>query len=251
MKEEEKDYENLIYGIHPVMEALEAEKNIDKILMINTLRSHAAKYISQIAKDRKISLNRVPLEKLQRVTRENHQGVIAFTSPIEFSSLEIELAKIERSGEAPLILVLDRINDVRNFGAIVRTAECAGVHTIVIPKKGAASINPETVKTSAGAIFNISICKEAGIDNALEFIKSKGIHMIACTEKTDKDFYEADYTGPVAIVMGSEESGIAASNIAKCHEVARIPLFGKTESLNVSVAAGIILYEAVKQRIHM
>jgi 23S rRNA (guanosine2251-2'-O)-methyltransferase len=248
---EEKDYDNVIFGIHPVIEALEAEKNIDKILMINTLRSHSAKYITQIAKDRKISLNRVPLEKLQRITRANHQGVIAFTSPIEFNSLEVELAKIERSGEAPLILVLDRVNDVRNFGAIIRTAECAGVHTIVIPKKGAASINPETVKTSAGAIFNISICKEAGIDNALELIKSKGIHMVACTEKTDKEYYEADFTGPTAIVMGSEESGIAISNIKKCHESARIPLFGKTESLNVSVAAGIILYEAVRQRIHM
>ncbi len=247
--EHQDNYNNeLIYGIHPVLEALEAGKTLDKIFILNTLQTPQSKIITTYARDKKISLNRVPLAKLQKMTRQNHQGVVAFMAPIDFLDLETELRKMEIKGIVPFILVLDRISDVRNFGAIIRTAECAGVNLVVIPKKGGAHVNSESTKTSAGALFNIPICKVAGVDNAMDVLKEKGVKLVACTEKKSENYTEFDYTQPVAIVMGSEESGIAWSNIKKCDFKAGIPLLGKTESLNVSVAAGILMYEVVKQR---
>lgn len=248
MESSDKFSSELIYGIHPIIEALEAGKTFDKIFILNTLKSAQVHQITAHAKSKKISLNRVPFEKLQKLTRNNHQGVVAFVSPIEFFDLDVILRKIEFKGEKPFLVVLDRIQDVRNFGAIVRSAECAGAHAVVIPKKGAAHISSETVKTSAGALYNIPICKVAGVDNALEEIKAAGIKLVACTEKFSENYTEFNYDQPVAIVMGSEESGIAVSNIRKCDFKAGIPLLGKTESLNVSVAAGILMYEVVKQR---
>lgn len=248
-KEEGNPYENeIIYGIHPVVEALEAGKSIDKIFMLNTLQTPQSKIILTHAKSKKIALARVPLAKLQKLSRHNHQGVIAFIAPIEFADLDTELRKLEIKGVTPFILVLDRISDVRNFGAIIRTAECAGVNFIVIPKKGGANISSETVKTSAGALFNMPICRVAGVDNALDTLVEKGIKLVACTEKDAAPYKGFDYTQPVAVVMGSEESGIAWSNIKKCDYKAGVPLMGKTESLNVSVAAGIVLYEVLSQR---
>ena len=240
---------NLIFGTHPVLEALKSGIAMDKVLVLSTLKTPEAKEIIELVKEKGISLNRVPIEKLNRITRKNHQGIIGFSAPVTFENIEDIVPALFEQGLTPLLLILDRISDVRNFGAIIRSAECAGVHAIIIPKKGAAQINAETTKTSAGAIFNIPICKVPGIESVLPFLKESGIKLVGCTEKTNNNYTQFDYTGPVAIIMGSEESGIATSNLNKCDFDAKIPLLGKIGSLNVSVAAGIILYEAVRQRI--
>ena len=239
---------DIVFGIHPILEGLQSDKNFDKILILNTLRTDQAKEIIEIARERGISLNKVPQQKLDRVTRKNHQGIIGFIAPIEFQNIEEIIPNLFSEGKTPFLLILDRISDVRNFGAIIRTAECAGVHAIIIPKKGAAQINGETIKTSTGAIFNIPICKVPGIDSVIPFLKDSGIHLVACSEKTEINYTEVDYSIPLAIIMGSEESGIAISNITKCDSTAKLPLLGVTGNLNVSVAAGIIMYEVIRQR---
>lgn len=239
---------DLVFGIHPILEGLQSDKNFDKILISNSLRTPQAKEIIELARERGISLNKVPLQKLDRVTRKNHQGVIGFIAPIEFQDIEAIIPNLFSAGKTPFLLILDRISDVRNFGAIIRTAECAGVDAIIIPKKGAAQINGETIKTSTGAIFNIPICKVPGIDSVIPFLKNSGIHLVACSEKTEINYTEVDYSVPVAIILGSEESGIALSNITKCDSTAKLPLLGVTGNLNVSVAAGIIMYEVIRQR---
>ena len=245
------EFENktdLVFGIHPILEGLESGENFDKILILNSLRTSQAKEIIATAKERGIAVNKVPQQKLDRITRKNHQGIIGFIAPIEFHQIEDILPDIFARGKNPFLLILDRISDVRNFGAIVRTAECAGADAIIIPKKGSAQINGETIKTSTGAIFNIPICKVSGIDSIIPFLKESGIHLIACTEKSEVNYTQIDYTLPIGIILGSEESGIAISNITKSDSTAKLPLIGKTKSLNVSVAAGIIMYEVIRQR---
>lgn len=240
--------ENLLFGAHPVLEALKANQEIDKVLILNNLKTPVAKEIVELVKSKGISLNRVPQEKLNRITKQNHQGIIAFASPVKFQEIRQIVPQLFKRTKAPFLLILDRISDVRNFGAIVRTAECAGVDAIIIPKKGAAQINAETVKTSAGALFNIPICKVGGIETILPYLIENGIKLVACTEKTQRMYTEVDYKQPIGIIMGSEENGIASSNMNKCDYIVKIPLVGKTGSLNVSVAAGAIIYEAVRQR---
>ncbi len=240
---------DLVFGIHPILEGLQSDKTFDKILILNTLRTYQAKEIMTLAKEKGISINKVPQQKLDRVTRKNHQGVIGFIAPIEFQNIEDIIPTLYSEGKVPFLLILDRVSDVRNFGAIVRTAECAGVHAIIIPKKGAAQINGETIKTSTGAIFNLPICKVPGIESVLPFLKDSGIHLVACTEKTEVSYTDVDYTLPIGILMGNEESGIALSNIKVCDSKAKLPLIGKTESLNVSVAAGVLMYEVIRQRL--
>lgn len=242
------EMENLLFGAHPVLEALKADQEIDKVLILNNLKTSIAKEIVELVKSKGISLNRVPEEKLNRITRQNHQGIIAFSSPVKFHEIREILPPLFKRKKAPFIMILDRVSDVRNFGAIVRTAECAGVDAIIIPKKGAAQINAESAKTSAGAIFNIPICKVGGIETILPYLLESGIKLVACTEKTQRMYTEVDYNQPIGIIMGSEESGIASSNMNKCDYIVKIPLVGKTASLNVSVAAGAIIYEAVRQR---
>ena len=242
------DFENLIFGVHPVLEALKAGQAIDKVLLLNNLKTPVILEIIELVKERGISLNKVPQEKLNRITRKNHQGIIAFTSPVEFQEIEQLLPLWFEQGKTPLVLVLDRISDVRNFGAITRSAECAGVDAIIIPKKGAAQINAESVKTSAGALYNIPVCKVPGIESIIPYLRDSGLKLVACTEKTEDHYTAIDFTGPTAIIMGSEESGIAQSLINNCDARAKIPLLGNTQSLNVSVACGVILYEAVRQR---
>lgn len=239
---------DLVFGIHPILEGLNAGRNFDKLLILNTLKSDQVKEIIELAREKGISINKVPQQKLDRVTRKNHQGVIGFIAPIEFQEIENILPTIFSEGKNPFILILDRVSDVRNFGAIIRTAECAGVDAIIIPKKGAAQISAETIKTSTGAIFNIPICKVPGIESVLPFLLDSGIHLVACTEKAEDLYTEIDYNIPIGIIMGSEESGIALSNIKKCDSKVKLPMAGKTGSLNVSVAAGVIMYEVIRQR---
>jgi len=197
---------------------------------------------------RRINYKHVPLEKINRLTRKNHQGVFAFISPIDFHNIEDVIPSLFEEGKNPLILVLDRITDVRNFGAIARTAECAGVDAILIPEQNAAAINADAIKTSAGALHNITVCRTWNLKLSLQFLKDSGIQLIACSEKTQDDMYKPDYTPPTAIIMGSEEDGVSPEFIKLCDARAKIPISGKIASLNVSVATGVILYEAIRQR---
>ena len=197
---------------------------------------------------RRINYKHVPLEKINRLTRKNHQGVFAFISPIDFHNIEDIIPALFEEGKNPLILVLDRITDVRNFGAIARTAECAGVDTILIPEQNAAAINADAIKTSAGALHKVTVCRTWNLKLALQYLKDSGIQLIGCTEKTQDNMYKPDYTPPTAIIMGSEEDGVSPEFLKMCDARAKIPMSGKIASLNVSVATGVILYEAIRQR---
>jgi 23S rRNA (guanosine2251-2'-O)-methyltransferase len=185
---------------------------------------------------------------LNRLTLKNHQGVVAFISPIIYQKIENIIPEIFEKGETPLILVLDCITDVRNMGAIARTAECAGVQAIVVPSKGSAQINPDAVKTSAGALYKIPVCRHDNLVQTVRFLQESGLQIVCCTEKTNDFIYKPDYSAPTAIVMGSEEDGVRNEIIRIADHLAKIPMYGEIESLNVSVATGVILYEAIRQR---
>ncbi len=243
---QEKDF---VFGIHSVLETLIAGKQIDKILIQReTGSSTKLVEILEEAQKQSIPVVKAPLEKLNKVTRKNHQGIIAYLSPIRFVSLDTIIQNTFEKGETPFVLVLDRITDVRNFGAIVRTAECAGVHAIVVPERGAAQIGSDAMKTSSGALNFVPICKEPDLKKSIQYLQSSGLQIIACTEKTNQNIYQVDFKIPVALVMGSEEDGISDDLLKKADELARIPLLGNIASLNVSVSAGIALYEVVRQR---
>ncbi|MCB0482250.1 MAG: 23S rRNA (guanosine(2251)-2'-O)-methyltransferase RlmB [Flavobacteriales bacterium] len=244
----EESFNDLIFGVHPLIEALESGQNIDKILLNKESRGDSFTKIKQLAKSRFIPVSMVPLQKLQRVTRSNHQGVVAFISPIAFQSIETVLPALFDKGKDPLLLILDGITDVRNFGSILRTSECMGVDAVMLPAKNSVAVNADTVKTSAGAIYNIPICKEWHFGTSMQYLKNAGVRLIGCTEKTDKLASAGDYTGPIAIVMGAEDIGIHPLTIDKLDEIVKIPMAGKTASLNVAVATGMILYEVQRQK---
>ncbi|MBL4651826.1 MAG: 23S rRNA (guanosine(2251)-2'-O)-methyltransferase RlmB [Flavobacteriales bacterium] len=247
MKEKEKS--NIIFGTRPIIEAIQSGKEVDKVLIQKGIRGEVYAELNQMLKQRNIVSQHVPIEKLNRFTRKNHQGVVAFISPIIYQNIEDILPGIYEKGETPLLLILDRISDVRNFGAITRTAECAGVHAIIVPEKGRAMIGPDAIKTSAGALFKIPVCKHRSLKQCADFLQQSGVKLVACTEKTDSQYFDFKYNDPIAIIMGSEEDGISNDLIRKADYLAKIPLVGKIESLNVSVAAGILMYEVVKQRL--
>ncbi|HHZ64129.1 MAG TPA: 23S rRNA (guanosine(2251)-2'-O)-methyltransferase RlmB [Flavobacteriales bacterium] len=240
--------DQLIFGIRPVIEALNSGKEIERIFVQKGLQGENAQSLLQLLKQRRISYQLVPIEKLNRVTRKNHQGVVCLMSPITYSTVEDVLPFVYEKGETPFILILDGITDVRNFGAITRTAECAGVHAIVIPEKGGAQINSDAIKTSAGALHKIPICRVQSLVKAIEFLKSSGLKIVACTEKGNKEIHYLKYNDPVALVMGSEKDGISDACLRIADEIASIPIKGEIGSLNVSVATGIALYEVLRQR---
>ncbi|MCK3682936.1 23S rRNA (guanosine(2251)-2'-O)-methyltransferase RlmB [Maribellus sp. YY47] len=240
--------EDFLFGTRAVIEAIKTGKTIDKVLIKKGLKNELFSELMQLLKENNIASQFVPIEKINRYTRKNHQGVIALLSPIEFDNLDYVLPGIFDTGETPLILVLDQITDVRNFGAIARSAECAGVHTIIIPEKGMARIGADAVKTSAGAIHHLPICKVPHLEKAVRFLKDSGIRIVAATEKGDKNYTSGDFTGPLAIVMGSEDTGISPNILKLTDEQLKIPILGKIESLNVSVSAALMIYEAVRQR---
>jgi len=242
---EEKNY---IFGIRAIIEAVEAGKTIDKLFIQKGLHNDLFAELWKLVREKRINYKHVPLEKINRLTRKNHQGVFAFISPIDFHNIEDVIPKLYEEGKNPLVLVLDRITDVRNFGAIARTAECAGVDTILIPEQNAAAINADAIKTSAGALHKVTVCRTWNLKLALQFMKDSGIQLIGCTEKTQDDMYKADYTTPSAIIIGSEEDGVSPEFLKMCDARAKIPMNGKIASLNVSVATGVILYEAIRQR---
>ncbi|HEX4887909.1 MAG TPA: 23S rRNA (guanosine(2251)-2'-O)-methyltransferase RlmB [Luteibaculaceae bacterium] len=248
MNSPKSSQDSIIFGTRPIIEALKLGKEIDKILIQQGLLGEQVQEIKMLLKDSGTAIQYVPGQKLDSITRKNHQGVIAYIAPITYSRIENLLPELFERGVEPMVLVLDRVTDVRNFGAIVRTAECAGVHAIVIPQAGAARINEDAVKTSAGALFNIPICKEANLKYTIAFLQASGLQVVACTEKTKTEIYDIDLNRPTAILMGSEEDGISPALLKVADSLAAIPLAGKTGSLNVSVAAGVILYEALRQR---
>lgn len=239
---------NTIFGIRPVIEAINDNKQIDKLLIQNGLKGELFIELKTLLKERNIHFQSVPVEKLNRISRKNHQGVIGFLAPISFQNIEDIVPLIYENGQTPFILILDRITDVRNFGAIVRTAECAGVHAIVLPEKERAMITPDAVKTSAGAIFKIPICISNSLKKSVTFLQDSGIKVTACTEKASSFHFKESYTTPTAIIMGSEENGIHNELLKKADSLAKIPMNGKIGSLNVSVALGIIAYEVIRQR---
>jgi 23S rRNA (guanosine2251-2'-O)-methyltransferase len=242
---EEKNY---IFGIRAIIEAVEAGKTIDKLFIQKGLHNDLFAELWKLVREKRINYKHVPLEKINRLTRKNHQGVFAFISPIDFHNIEDVIPKLYEEGKNPLVLVLDRITDVRNFGAIARTAECAGVDTILIPEQNAAAINADAIKTSAGALHKVTVCRTWNLKLALQFMKKSGIQLIGCTEKTQDDMYKPNYTTPTAIIIGSEEDGVSPEFLKMCDARAKIPMNGKIASLNVSVATGVILYEAIRQR---
>ena len=196
-----------------------------------------------------IPVQRVPVERINRITRKNHQGVVAFISSVTYQKVEDLVPFLFEEGKNPFFVMLDGVTDVRNFGAIARTCECAGVDAVIIPAKGSVSVNADAMKTSAGALNILPVCREQSLKNTLQYLKDSGFRIVGATEKGDYDYTKADYTGPTCIIMGAEDKGVSFDNLAFCDEWVKIPMLGTIESLNVSVAAGILVYEAVKQRI--
>ena len=238
-----------IYGIRTVIEAIKSgDKTIDKIFIQIGLTGRLINELEALIRKNKLKSSYVPTQKLNRLSKKNHQGVIARISPIKFYEINQIMEKIEKKKDA-LILILDQINDVRNFGAIIRTAEVSGVDAIIIQNKSSAPINADTIKTSAGGVFNVPICKVSHIKDAIYHLKSSKIMVIAASEKAEKNIYDLSLKNSLAIIMGSEERGISPSVLKLSDEIVKLPMFGKIESLNVSVASGIFLYEVIRQRI--
>lgn len=238
-----------IYGIHPVLEALKSDTIIDRVFIEKGHKGAGIDEIRQLCQEQNIPVMLVPVFKLDRLTRKNHQGVIALVSRIEFMDLEELVGAAFERGEIPLVLVLDGVTDVRNFGAIARTAECAGVHAIVIPQRNSAPINEDAVKTSSGALLRIPVCREASLRRSMESLKDFGLSLVACTEKGTATIYETPMEVPLAVIMGSEDTGISDDLIRMADHLSQIPMHGKTASLNVGVATGVVLFEAVRQRL--
>ncbi len=238
-----------IYGIRAVIEAINADEHIDKVFIQRGLKGDLFKELEGILRKNQINTSYVPVEKLNRLTKNNHQGVVANISPITFHEMETLVENVLENKKTPLFLLLDQLSDVRNFGAIIRTAECTGVDGIIIQKKGAAPVTADTIKTSAGAAFNVPIAKVDHIKDAVFYLQASGIQVIAATEKTENTIYDVSFEPPTAIVMGSEERGISPSILKAADKTAKLPLLGEIESLNVSVACAVFLYETVRQRI--
>lgn len=238
----------MVFGIRAVMETIEAGKEFDKIFIKKGLDGGLANELISLLRKNQVPFQYVPIEKLNRLSQKNHQGVIGLISPIVYQDIEMILPQIFESGETPLIVVLDSITDVRNFGAIARSAECAGADAIVIPAKGGVSVTADAIKTSAGALNKIPVCRVTDLHSTLKFLQNSGLTLLAATEKSESPYYKADWVSPAALVMGSEDTGISPENLKLCNQLVQIPMVGTIGSLNVSVAAGILLFEAVKQR---
>ena len=238
----------IVFGIRAVMEAVQAGKEIDKILIKRDLQGELAAEFFRLIKAHDIPSQRVPMERLNRVTMKNHQGVIAFIPAVDYQKIENIIPLLYEQGKNPFIVVLDGITDVRNFGAVARTCECAGVDAVVIAEKGSVTVNSDAIKTSAGALHTLPVCREKNLTDTVKFLRNSGIHVIAASEKGNEIYTEADYSGPIALILGAEDTGVAVERLKICDEIVKIPVNGVIESLNVSVAAGILLYEVVRNR---
>ncbi|MDR0420094.1 MAG: 23S rRNA (guanosine(2251)-2'-O)-methyltransferase RlmB [Prevotellaceae bacterium] len=239
---------NMIFGIRPVIEAIEAHKKIDKVYLRQGAESELFHELINLIKRHNISIQWVTIDLLNRFTPNNHQGVVATCSMIEPCNFESIMENIIRDEKNPLVIILDGVTDVRNFGAIARSAECAGAKAVIMPAKGAAPVNADAIKTSCGALNIIPVCKVPNLKTAIFYLKSSGFQIIATNERAEKLYYDVNYIKATAIVMGAEDTGISKTNLSLCDEQVKIPICGKINSLNVSVAAGILMFEAVRQK---
>lgn len=246
---EKEDKRQLIYGRHPIEELLRSDQDIDKIFMHKTLKGPIEKLVRAAAKERQIPISKVDnivLDKLSN--RKNHQGILAFTSPVTFSNIEDIIPFVFEKKEIPLILILDHVTDVRNFGSILRSAEIFGVHAVIIPRKGSASLNDDAVKSSAGAIFSVPICRVSNLEDTVSYLKSSGISIVSAVFSEGNEIYKTDFVVPTAIVVGAEDRGVTRELTKLSDSIISIPQIGNIDSLNVSVATGIILYDVIRQR---
>ncbi len=239
---------NIVFGFHAVIEAIDSGSEIDKIYLKKDLKGDLAKEVYAAVKGRNIPVFRVPVEKINRLCRQNHQGVVAFILPVAYQRITSIVPSLYEEGKNPLIVVLDGVTDTRNFGAIARTCECASVDAIVIPQQGSVGITEDAIKTSAGALLRVPVCREHNMEFVVNYLKESGLKIVGASEKAQTFYDEEDLTVPVAIIMGAEDKGISPELVAKCDTLLKIPIDGFTSSLNVSVAAGIMIYEVIRQR---
>ena len=237
-----------IYGIHPVSEAVNAGSEIEKILVRKDLENDQVKELLRLAYRLNIPIQKVPVEKLNRITRKNHQGIIAFLSVVNYASLDNLISEAFGDGRDPVFLMLDRITDVRNFGNMARTAEGLGFDGIIIPAKGAAQLNSESMSASAGALMHIPVCRVKSLISTVNYLQNNGVRIICCTEKTNDPIYEVDLTGPACLVLGSEFDGISHEILDKADQRAKIPMYGEVDSYNVAVSMAIAGSELIRQR---
>jgi 23S rRNA (guanosine2251-2'-O)-methyltransferase len=239
---------DMIFGIFPVLEALRSDSVPDKILLQQGLKTPHLAELRKLISNADIPVQVVPHEKLDRLTRSNHQGVIAMMSPVTFQPLDEVLNRVFEKGRDPFFLLLDRVTDVRNFGAICRTAECAGVDAVIVPSRGSARIGADALKTSAGALMNIPVCRSNNLKETINYLKNSGLKVVACTEKGDYPLFDAPVQGPVLVMVGSEEDGISHEYLKRADLKVIIPMLGRTASLNVSVATALVLYEVLRKK---
>lgn len=248
-KNSEAEDDNMIFGVRPVIEAIDAGREIERIFIQKDISNPLARELKKLLSDNNIQYSLVPVEKLNRLTRKNHQGVVCFLGYVAYSKVEDVVPSLFENSQFPLLLLLDRITDVRNFGAICRTAECTGVNAVIIPEKGGAMVNGDAVKASAGAINRMIICREHNLKNTIQYLKDSGFIVAGCTEKATENCFNINLNKPLCLVLGSEEDGISPEYLKRCDVLIKVPLTGKTASLNVSVAAGMLLYEVTRQRL--
>ncbi len=241
--------DNIIYGLRPLLEAIKNDKTIDKVLFQKGLKGDLFKELFYLVRQNGIPFQYVPVEKINKFTHANHQGVVAFISAIEYQDIFSILPSIFERGKVPFLLILDKITDVRNIGAIARSAECAAVDAIILPLKGGAQLNEDAVKSSAGALHSIPVCRHSNLVEIIQFLQDSGVEVVAVTEKAKHYYFEKDFTKPLCLIMGNEYEGIAWDYQRKCNDAVNIPMLGSIESLNVSVATGIVLFEVAKQRL--
>ena len=244
------DKSQVVFGIRAVIEAIESGKQVDKVLMKKDLGGELARELLSVTREYNVPVQRVPVERINKVTRKNHQGVIAFMAAVDYYHVDDIVPALYDEGINPLVVVLDGVTDVRNFGAIARTCECAGVNGIVIPERNSVSVNADAVKTSAGALNYLPVCRERNLVKAVQYLRDSGFKVMGASEKTDLNYTKVDFTGPVAIVLGAEDTGISTDVLKLCDTLVAIPEFGQINSLNVSVAGGIMIYEVVRQRLN-
>lgn len=245
LKQQEADY---IFGIRAIVEAIRSGKEIDKVLIRKGLTGELYQELFAEIKHNNVLYSYVPAEKLDRITLKNHQGVIAFISPISYHNIETIIPSLFEQGKVPFIIILDSLTDVRNIGAIARTAECAGADAIIVPEKGSAQINADAFKTSAGALHYVPFCRVKSLINTVKYLKDCGLQVIAVTEKAADNYFASNLTEPLVLIMGAEDTGISADLLRISDSLVRIPTLGQIQSLNVSAAASVLMYEVVKQR---
>jgi len=237
-----------IYGLHPLLEALASGKELEKVLIDKNLGSDRIRLLKEKCRRHDVPIQMVPKETLSRLAGSKHQGVLAFGSVIEYGRLEVLLPEIYEKGLDPFILILDGITDVRNLGAIARSAECAGIHALVLPHKGSAQVTADALNTSAGALASLPVCRSFNMRQTVQFLIDSGVTVIAASEKGHTLYHQVDFARPTALILGSEDVGVSHTLLSMAQEHAKIPVYGQVGSLNVSVAAGIIIFEGLRQR---